>query len=146
VVHIEDHHLSRATGLASALNYTRKSIKPFHEANWAGSDPAAGKRFVAAAQRREISSSTRPPLEQHAFGLRQVHDGIHVVLDRVDEAGRALRLGLHSDVEPDRRIESDFLFNEEMGQLVAKSIFGFRRGEISAFLTPPYNSVYYTAN
>ena len=38
-------------------------------------------------------------------------------MNGVDEAGRALRLGLHADVEPDRRVEGHLLVYEEVRQL-----------------------------
>ena len=37
--------------------------------------------------------------------------------DRVDEAGRALRLRLDADVEPDRRVERHLLVDDQVGQL-----------------------------
>ncbi len=38
-------------------------------------------------------------------------------MNGVDEAGTALRLGLHADVEPNRRVEGHLLVHEEVGQL-----------------------------
>src|SRR4029078_4915128 len=53
----------------------------------------------------------------HGLGLGEVHDRAHVVLDRVDEACRALWLRLDPDVEPDRRGKRHLLVDEEMGEL-----------------------------
>ncbi len=79
---------------------------------------------------------SRAPLEEHAFRLRQAHDGFHVVLNGIDEAGGALRLGLNADVEPHGRIESHFLLDEKMRQFVAEGIARGVRGEVAAFFTP----------
>jgi hypothetical protein len=96
----------------------------------------ARELFVTAAQRGEVGTRAGTPLEQHAFGLGEVHDGFHVVLHRVDEAGRALRLGLHADVEPDRRIETHFLLDQQMRQIVAKSVARGIRRKVGAALAP----------
>src|ERR1043166_2460137 len=44
----------------------------------------------------------RAVLEEHALGLGQTEDRLHRIVDGVDEAGRALRMRLDADVEPDR--------------------------------------------
>ena len=120
MIHVEDHHLRGAPRFPAALDHARERIEALHETHRAGSDTAARKRFMAAAQRGEIRAGARSPLEQHALRLRQVHDRIHVVLDGVDEAGGALRLGLHAHVEPYRRIESHLLLDQQVSQFVAK--------------------------
>ena len=125
MIHVEDHHLGGAARLAAALDHAGERVEALHEADRAGGDAAAGKRFVAAAQRGEIRARARAPLEEHALGLGQVHDRFHVVLHGVDEAGRALRLGLHADVEPHRRIEGHLLLDQQVRQLVAESVARF---------------------
>ena len=125
MIDVEDHHLGGAARLAAALDHAGEGVETLHEAHRAGGDAAAGKRFVAAAQRGEIRARARAPLEEHALGLGQVHDRFHVVLDGIDEAGRALRLGLHAHVEPDRRIEGHLLLDEQVRQLVAEGGLGF---------------------
>src|SRR6202035_1396843 len=75
-----------------------------------------------------------------------VHDRFHIVLNRIDEAGRALWLWLHSHVEPHRRIEGHSLFDEQVGQLAAESITRCRIGEISALLTPIDDGVHDAAD
>ncbi len=129
MIHVQDHHLGGAARLAAGLDHAGKGVKALHEADRAGGDAAAGKRFAAAAQRRKIRARARAPLEEHALDLGQVHDRFHVVLDRVDEAGRALRLGLHADVEPDGRIEGHLLLDEQVRQFVAESVA--RRGALA---------------
>jgi hypothetical protein len=40
----------------------------------------------------EVAARARAALEEHGLGLGEVHDRFHRVLDRVDEARRALRV------------------------------------------------------
>src|SRR5271169_5709652 len=143
---VEDDHFGGAARLATALDDAGKGVKALHEAHRAGSDAAAGERFPAAAQGGEVRAGAGAPLEEHAFGLGQVHDGIHVVLDGIDEAGGALRLGLHANVEPDRGIEGDFLLDEQVGEFVAENILGFNGGEVAAFIAPADDGVYHAAD
>src|ERR1700694_4752291 len=75
-----------------------KASKPFMKLTGPEAMPPPGGVSRVPAPRGEIRACARAPLEQHPFGLGQVHDRFHVVLDRVDEAGRALRLGLHAHV------------------------------------------------
>src|SRR5205823_7594199 len=93
------------------------------------------------------------PLEEHAFGLGQSENRVKRIVDRVDEAGGALRLlvsgdaefdaaecgvpvpvlavgvgldAIASHVEPDGRIERGVLTNEQMHEFVVKrgAVFG----------------------
>src|SRR2546429_467228 len=94
-------------------------------------------------------SSTDWMKHQHRLAVGQAHDVFHVVFDRLDEAGAALRifvlgggpfgfaglavvipvafgrsfadavLMIKADVEPDRRVERAVLVNAEPGQLIA---------------------------
>ena len=146
VVHVEDHHFRRAPCFPAAFDDAGERVEALHKTHRTGSDAAAGKRFVAAAQAREIRPCARTPFEEHPFGLGQIHDRIHVVLDRIDEAGRALRLGLHADVEPHRGIERHFLLDKQVSQLVAKRIARFRRGEVAALFSPAHDGVRHAAD
>jgi hypothetical protein len=107
---------------------------------------ATRKRFAAAAQRREVRARAGAPLEQHSLGFGQVHDRIHAVLHGVDEASGALRLGLHSHVEPHRRIESHLLLDQKMRQFIVESMLGFRVGEVAAFHAPADDRVSHAAD
>ena len=60
--------------------------------------------------------------------------------------GRALRLGLHADVEPDRRIESHLLLDEQVGQLVAESVSRRVVGKIAALFAPGDDGVHHAAD
>ena len=94
MVHIEDHHLGRAPRLAAGLDHAGKGVEPAHEAQRAGGLAAAREQFHRAADRRQVGARARAPLEQHAFGLGQGQDGVQRVVNRVDEAGRALRIAV----------------------------------------------------
>ena len=50
----------------------------------------AGKLLPARSQRSQIGPGAGAELEEHRLALGQVHDGFHVVLDRLDEARAAL--------------------------------------------------------
>ena len=39
---------------------------------------------------RQIRAGARAVFEEHRLAVGQVHDGLHVVIDRLDEAGAAL--------------------------------------------------------
>ena len=146
MIHVQDHHLRGAARLAAGLDHAGERVETLHEADRPGGDAAAGKRFAAAAQRREIRARARAPLEQHPLGLGQVHDRFHVVLDRVDEAGRALRLGLHADVEPHRRVESHLLLDQQVRQIVAEGVARSGAGEVAALLAPADDRVHHAAD
>ncbi len=146
MIDIEDHHLGGATGLAATLDHARESVKALHETDRAGSDSAARQSFLAAAQAGEIRACSGAPLEEHAFRARQAHDGFHGVFNGIDEARRALRMRLHAHVEPHRRIESHFLFNEKMGELVAESVARSIIGEVAALFSPAHNRVHDARN
>ena len=133
---IEDHHLRRAPRLAARLDDAGKRIEPLHERHRAGRDAAARKRFLRGPDRRQIASRSRTPLEEHAFGLRQIQNRAHRVLDRIDEAGGALRLCFHAAVEPDRRVERHHLIHQQMRQLIVKDLRALMRREISALNAP----------
>ena len=91
VIHIEDHHLGRAAGLAAGFDHARKGVEALHERKRAGRTSASGKNRVFLAQGREIGTGARAPLEQHAFGLGKVKNRFQGIFYRHDEAGRTLR-------------------------------------------------------
>src|SRR5437899_7525631 len=126
MVSIMEYKHVEASPLPPDLDHHGKVVKTLHETDRPRGDAAAGKRLTAPAQRGEVCTRARTPLEQHALGLYQVHDRFHIVLDGVDEAGRALRFRLHTYVEPHRRIEAHFLLHEEMSKVVLESVSGRR--------------------
>src|SRR5208282_6948508 len=101
MVDVEDDHLRRAASLASGLDDAGEGVESLHEAERATSRAAAAERFSRSAQGREIRARTAAPLEEHAFSLGESQDRVERVFHRVDEAGRALRLGISGDAEFD---------------------------------------------
>src|SRR5439155_1216553 len=97
--------MSRALSVSTGLSSTTERVVAAHEADRAARDPAAAHALLAGADGGQVRAGAAAELEEHGLGLREVHDRAHVVLDAVDEAGRALRLRLDPDVEPDRRVE-----------------------------------------
>ena len=146
MIHVENHHLGRAARLATALDYTGERVEAAHEAHRARGNPAARERFAAAAERREVCARSRAPLEEHAFRSRQAHDGFHIVLDGIDEARGALRLGLHANVEPYGRIERHLLLDEKMGKVIAEIVARFSGNEVAALLAPAHNRIHHAAD
>ena len=63
---------------------------PIYERQRARRSSASGKPLAEAAHRRKVRPRPRAVLEQHRLAGREVHDGFHVVVDRLDEAGRRL--------------------------------------------------------
>src|SRR5439155_14487382 len=113
-----------------------EGVIALHEGDRAGGRAAAGHLFPGASDGRQVGARARTELEEHGLRLGEVHDRAHVVLDRVDEAGAALRPGLDADVEPDRRIERHLLVAQEMGQLRLEGAQVLVRGEIALRLRP----------
>src|SRR5260370_37752044 len=146
MVGIENDHLGSPARLSAALDHAGKCVEALHEAYGTRSDAASGESFMASAERREIRARAGAPLEEHPLGLHQVHDRLHVVLDGVNEASRALRLRLHAHVEPYRRIEAHFLLHQQVSEIIAKSIPRCRRVEISAGLDPGYERIHYASD
>ena len=146
MIHVENHHLGRAARLAAALDYAGKRIESAHEAHRTRRDPAARKRFAAAAKRREVCACSRTPLEEHSFRSCQAHDGFHVVLNGIDEACGALRLGLHADVEPYGRIERHLLFDEKVRKIIAEIVARFSGCKVAALLAPVHDRIHHPAN
>ena len=83
-----------------------------------------------------LRAGARSELEQHALGPRQRQDRVHRVLDRVDEAGRALRRLLEAAVEPDRAVERRLLVDEDVLQVVAERLQVLVAREVLLFAAP----------
>ena len=76
-----------------------------------------GQLLLRGAQAREVDARARAAAEDDAFATNPVENRLHRVLDREDEAGRALRLLLEADVEPHRGVERGELIDEDRLQL-----------------------------
>ena len=87
-----------------------------------------------------------PHLKSMPSVSRQAHDGFHVVLDGIDEARGALRLGLHADVEPHRRIESHLLLDKQMRQFIAEIVARFAGYEVAALFAPADDRIHHAAD
>ena len=74
-------------------------------------DERIGDRFVPVPE---------PYLKSMPSVLASAEDRLHRVVDGVDEAGRALRVRLDADVEPDRRVERHLLLDEQVRELGAE--------------------------
>ncbi len=98
------------------------------------SRPSTAAPSRSAAWTGSRLSRSRP--EDHALAADPVEDRLHRVLDREDEAGRALRLLLEADVEPHRRVEGDVLVDQERLQLRLEGV-GLLVGREVAAVTAP---------
>ena len=136
MVGVEDDHLGRAPGLAARLHDAGEGVVALHEADRAGGRAAAGHLLAGGADGAQVAARAGAELEQHRLGLGEVHDRGHRVLDRVDEAGAALRLLLDPDVEPDRRVEGHLLVDEQVGQLRLERLEVLVRREVVLGLGP----------
>ena len=146
VVHVQDDHLGGPAGLAARLDDPGEGVEALHKADRAAGGAAARQRLHGAAQGGEVGAGARAPLEKHPLGLGQPHDGLHRILDGVDEAGRALGLGLHAHVEPDGGVEGHHLVEEHMGELGAEGFPVVGRGEVAPLLAPEGQGVGHPAD
>src|SRR5581483_11290935 len=74
--------------------------------------------------------------EDDALSADPVEDRLHGVVDREDEAGRALRLLLEADVEPDGAVEGGVLVDEDRLQLGLERVALLVVGEVPALGAP----------
>ena len=101
MIGVQDHHLRRAARLAAGLDHAGEGVEALHEAQRTGSRAAARQNAVLFAQRREIRARARAPLEQHAFGLRQVENRFQRILHRMMKQAEhcGLRYPGHRDLD-----------------------------------------------
>ncbi len=162
----EHVHLGGAAGFATALHDTGHGIVNGEEGEWAGRTAAAGEFLAGGADAGEVGAGAGAEFEQHGLGLSQIHDGVHVVVDVLDEAGGALRelvlaVGAHDDlvvlipvvvalagifadavgvveaeVEPDGGVEGAVLVDEQPGELFAEDFGLGFVGEVAVGQTP----------
>ena len=166
VVDVEDDHLGGAASLAARLDDAGEGVKSLHEAERTAGGASAAELFGGRAQRGKIGAGAAAPLEEHAFGLGESEDGVERIFYRVDEAGRALRRAVSGDaefdaadggipvpvlrvgvgldavaayVEPDGRIESRILADQDVRELVVECCAVFGRGEVALRHSPVAN-------
>ncbi len=122
MVDVEDHHLRGAAGLAAGLDRARPRVGAAHERHGPGSSAALRKRLDRSADLRQIHAGAGAAAEDAPFAGVPVENRLHGVVDGQDEAGRALRLLFEADVEPDRRVESGELVQQDVRELVAERV------------------------
>src|SRR5262249_22366889 len=115
VVGVEDRHLRCAAGLSARLDDPGERIVAAHERYWTARHAPACEWLARGAERGEVRAGAGAALEEARFRGGQLHDRLHRVLDRVDEAGAGLRPGIvrQADVEPDRAVERRLLMEED---------------------------------
>ena len=97
--------------------------------------------LLRGAQPREVDAGARAAAEDDALAADPVEDRLHRVLDREDEAGRALRLLLEADVEPDRRVERGVLVDQDRLQLGLEGVGLLVGREVAALAAPAADRV-----
>ena len=137
VVDVEDDHLGRAPRLAARLDRAGGGVGAAHEADRAGGVAALGELLLArSAACERLTPEPEPPRKMIALAPDPVEDRVHRVVDREDEARRALRLLLEADVEPDRRVEGGELVDEDRLQLGLERLGLVLVGEVAALAAP----------
>ena len=101
-----------------------------------GGVAALRQLLLRGAQLREVDAGARAAAEDDALAPDPVEDRLHRVVDREDEARRALRLLLEADVEPDRRVEGGELVHEDELQLVLERLRLLVAREVAARAAP----------
>ena len=137
MIGVEDDHLGRAAGLAARLDDAGEGVVAAHEADRAAGDAAAGHLLALELRMGlRLPPAPEPNLKSMASVLARSMMRRHGVLDRVDEAGRALRLAFDAHVEPDRAVERHLLVDEEVGELRLERVEVLGRGEVALGLGP----------
>ena len=100
--------------------------------------PPLDERLHRAADLREVDPRAGAALEDDPLLGVPVEDRLHRVLDREDEAGRALLVAVLAppDVEPHRAVEGRLLVEQDVGQLGLEGVGVLVGGEVAA-LAPP---------
>jgi hypothetical protein len=112
-----------------------------HERHRAGGVAALRELLLRGAELREVDARARAAAEDDPLAADPVEDVLHRVVDREDEAGRALRLLLEADVEPDRRVERRHLVDEDRLELVLEGLGLGLVGEVAAVASPRADGV-----
>src|SRR5207302_7045502 len=141
VVDVEDDHLRGPPRLPARLDRSRGGVRAAHERDRAGGVAALRELLLRGAELREVYARAGAAAEDDPFTADPIQDGLHRVLDREDEAGRALRLLLETDVEPDRGIEGRELVDEDRLQLGLEGVGLLVGCEVAARAAPPADRV-----
>src|SRR5205823_9787902 len=92
--------------------------------------------LLGGAHLRQVQPGPRAAAEDDPLAPDPVQDRLHRVLDREDEARRALRALLEADVEPDRRVEGRELVDEDRLQLRLERVGLLVTCEVAAVAAP----------
>src|SRR5262249_2329198 len=92
--------------------------------------------LLRGAKLGEVDAGARAAAEDDSLAADPVEDRLHRIVDREDEARRALRLLLEADVEPDRRVEGGELVDEDELELGLEALGLFLGGEVAALSAP----------
>ncbi len=137
MVDVEDDHLGRAPRLPAGLDRPSRRVGAAHERDRTGGIAALGELLLRRAQQAQVDAGARAAAEDDPLTADPVEDRLHRVVDREDEARRALRTLLEADVEPDRAVEGRELVDEDRLQLVLERDRLFLVREIAAVAPPP---------
>ena len=142
VIDVEDDHLGRTPGLATALDGAGRRVGAAHEADRTAGRAATVQQLVAGADVRQVDARPRAALEDHALFAVPVEDAVHRVVDGQDEARAGLlRHALDADVEPHRAVERRPLRDEDVLQLVVERLDLVRVDEVATVDAPPGDGV-----
>ena len=136
MVDVEHDHLGRAARLATRLDRPGGRVGAAHERHRPGGVAALGQLLLRGAQPREVDARPGAAAEDDALTPDPVEDRVHRVLDREDEARRALRLLLEADVEPHRGVERGELVDEDRLELGLEGLGLFVVREVAALTAP----------
>ena len=136
MVDVEHDHLGRAAGLAARLDRAGRRVGAAHERHRPGGMAALRQLLLGGAEPREVDARAGAAAEDDALTPDPVEDRVHRVLDREDEARRALRLLLEADVEPHRRVERGELVDEDRLELGLEGLGLLVVREVAALAAP----------
>src|SRR5439155_9601896 len=136
VVDVEDDHLRGAPRLAAGLDRAGGGVGAAHEGHGPGRVAALGELLLRRAEVREVDAGARAAAEDDALAADPVEDRLHRVVDREDEARRALRLLLEADVEPNRGVERGHLVDEDRLELRLEGVGLLVAREVAARAAP----------
>ena len=84
-------HLGGTTRFAAGLHDVSHLVVDAEERHRAAGRAAAADGLALRADGREIGAGAGAKLKQHPLAVSELQDGLHVVVDRLDETGTALR-------------------------------------------------------
>ena len=141
VIGVQNDHLRGAPRLPAALDHAGERVEAAHEGNRAGGRAPTGQGLGRGTECREVAAGAGAEFEQHPLRLGETEDGLHRVLDGIDEARRALGVLLDPDVEPHRRVEAGVLVQKDVGELGVERLGVGLAREVAALTAPVGDAV-----